>query len=363
MSRRFNPSSVRESARALQPLCLVGLVGIVGTVTLLGGCGGGGSSDDPTPTPTPTQSPIVGTPTPTPTPSGSTGPNPTPTPTPTGSGGPSPTPTPTRTPTPTPTPSPTPTPTPSPTPTPPANSLRLDAELTRLQNISAVTVAVVALAPDDRWLLAYDDTPLNTIDATKVSYPADAPVSLRNKLAEISANGGRVRAAALGTGDTWLVIFNEASNNYTQFEYNNIDASMATRLNTLYNSRNYNVNSVAIGADNNTWVITANQNDYFSRNIPTGLSQRLNSLSSNGSNTILDVALGVNNSWAVIYNNNDISAGGISDTLFNFVNNTTGTIQAQDRPVNTIALGQNSTSYALVYSSNVPFVGTLTRAF
>jgi hypothetical protein len=80
----------------------------------------------------------------------------------------------------------------SPTPTPPTNSLRLDAELQRLQNVSGAVVTVVALAPDDRWLLAYDDTPANLNDATKASFPADAPVSLRNKLAEIAAAGGRV---------------------------------------------------------------------------------------------------------------------------------------------------------------------------
>ncbi len=360
MTPRSKFVSVREGARALKPLLFVGLIGTVGTVTLLGGCGSGGGADtEPTPTPTLIPTPIV-TPTPTPTPSGGTGGSPTPTPTPTGSGGPTPTPTPT--PSPTPSPSPTPTPSPSPTPTPPANSLKLDAELQRLQNNSGAVVSVVALAPDDRWLLAYDDTPLDTIDASKTSYPADAPVSLRNKLAEIRANRGRIRAAALGTGDTWLVIFNEASTVYTQFEYNNIDSALVSRLTSLFNARNVNVTSVAIGANNSTWVITVNQNGFFRNNIPTAMNTQLTALSNNSSATVSDVALGAGGSWAIIYNNNKILASGINTGLFDFVNRTTGTIQTGNLPVNTIALGQFTSSFALVYRNNVPYVGTLTRA-
>ncbi len=221
---------------------------------------------------------------------------------------------------------------------------------------------MAALASDDRWVLAYDDTPATTNDATKFSFPADAPVTLRNKLAEISANGGRVRAAALGTGDTWVLTFNQASPSYTQFEYNNIDAAMVNRLTNLYNARNVNVNSIAIGADRSSWVMTVNQNGFYNGSIPAGLTQQLTALSNNGSATVTDVALSANNSWAVIYNNNDIVASGINDTLFNFVNSSTGTIQTGNSTVNTIALGQSINSYALVYRNNVPFIGTLTRA-
>jgi hypothetical protein len=362
MRSRSNMTSFRQGLQALKPLALVAATGIVGTVTLLGGCGGGGGSDpDPTPTvqpstipttsPTPTPS---GSTSPTPTPSGSTGPTPTPTPT-----GPTPTPTPTRTPTPTPTPIVTPTP----TPTPPVGSSKLDTELQRLSGISAAVVSVVALAPDDRWLVAYDDTPLDSTDGSKVTYPADAPVTLRNKLAEIKANGGQIRAAALGTGDIWVVAFTEDSTFYTQFEYNGIASGMLSRLNSLVATGNANVNALAIGPDPNTWVITLTTKQSYYNSIPSNLQTQLSALANNATvSSISDVVIGTGNSWAVIYNNNKIAASNIDNNLFDFINNTSRTIQVNNYTVNAIALGQFSTSYAMVYRNNVPFVGTLTRS-
>jgi hypothetical protein len=122
------------------------------------------------------------------------------------------------------------------------------------------------------------------------------------------------------------------------------------------------VTSVAIGADRSSWVITVNQNGFYNGTIPAALTQQLSSFANNGTITVSDVALGANDSWAVIYNNNKIVARNIDNNLFNFVNDTTGTIQTGNFPVNTIALGQLTSSYALVYRGNVPFIGTLTRA-
>jgi hypothetical protein len=334
MASRLKSSPVREGAKALQPLGLVALVGIVGTVTLLGGCGSGSSysnNTEPSPLiPVPVASGV--TPTPTPTPSGSPG---------TGSPGPSPS------------GSASPTPTPTATPTPDPNNLRLTQALDLIRANTSASVTALALGPDDRWAVAYNIAGATPTDPVTFGYylPAGAPAGLRTALEGLKAStpSAQIRSITLGTGNTWLMTYNGTSNAYTDYQEQDIDVNMRARLISLRLNQNITVKAAAIGADPATWAMVVNQNGYYSQNLPAELETLLNTYPTNAAITVDDIALGSDNTYAVVYNNNQIA--GNATALVNFVNNSAGPIRTNNSAINGIALGLAG-SYAVVYNNN-----------
>ncbi len=310
MASRLKSSQVRKGAKALQPLALVAFVGIIGTVTLLGGCGGTNSfsnNNGPSPfVPVPVGSSGSGaTPTPTPTPSGSSGSGatPTPTPTPTPSGGASPT------------------PTPSPTPT--LSALTLTQALDALKANAGATITTLALGPDDGWAVAYTVAAIpatGTTPAVPMAYgyyvPVNAPASLRTALDGLVASKANIRSITLGTGDVWLITYSQASSGYTDYLQNGINATMLSRLISLRLNQNVIVKSAIIGADSSVWALIVNQNLNYSQGLPAGLQTQLNTFASNGSITIDHIALGADKTYAVSFNINQIvgTASGLVNT-------------------------------------------------
>ena len=345
MASRLKSSQVRNGAKALQPLALVAFVGIVGTVTLLGGCGGSNSfsnNNGSSPfVPIPVASSGSGaTPTPTPTASGSSSASSTPSPTPTPSGGASPT------------------PTPSPTPT--ISALTLTQALDALKANAGATITALALGPDDGWAVAYKVAAVPATATTPAvpafsSYyiPVNAPASLRNALDGLIASSARIKSITLGAGDVWLITYNQASDSYTDYLQNGIDANMLSRLISLRLNQNVIVKSAIIGSNPSTWSLIVNQNLNYSQNLPAGLQTQLNTFASNGSITIDHVALGGDNtSYAVSYNTNQIV--GTASGLVNAVN-------GQGFSITGIGLGLTS-DYVVTYNQNQYIASGTTRS-
>ncbi len=338
MASRQKSSPVREGAKALQPLGLVALVGVVGTVTLLGGCGSGSSFSNNT-----EPSPFVPVPI-------ASGPTPTPTPTPSGSPG-------------TGSPTPTPSGSASPTPTPDPNSLRLTQALDLIKDNDAATLTAMAVGPGDRWAVAYNIAGAAATDPTTFGYylPTDAPMGLKTALDSLIATSpnARIRSITLGTGDTWLITYNTSSDAFTEYQEQGIDPNMRQRLVSLRLNQNVNINAAVIGADPAAWALTANQNGYFSQNLPTGLEDTLRGFSADASVTVNDIALGGDGAFAVVYNNNQIS--GSAAGLANFVNGAAGPIRTNNYTINGIGLGQTG-GYAVVYNNKDYAASGITRS-
>ena len=346
MASRLKSSQVRQGAKALQPLALVAFVGIVGTVTLLGGCGGSNSFNNTTPpsafVPVPIGSSGSGaTPTPTPTPSGSSGSGatPTPTPTPTPSGGA------------------TPSPTPSPTPT--ISALTLTQALDALKANAGATITALALGPDDGWAVTYSVAAIPATGTTPAvpafsSYyvPVNAPASLRTALDGLTASKASIRSITLGAGNVWLITYNQASSSYTDYLQNGIDANMLSRLISLRLNQNVIVKSAVIGSDPSVWALIVNQNLNYSQNLPAGLQTQLNTFASNGSITIDHAALGADGTYAVSYNTNQII--GTASGLVNAVNGKGFTISG-------IGLGLAG-DYVVTYNQNQYLSSGTTRS-
>lgn len=348
MASRLKSSKVREGAKALQPLALVALVGIVGTVTMLGGCGGGNNfNNNSTPSPF-VPNPVSPSPgaTVVPTPSGGVTPTPSGGVTPTPSGGVTPTPTPTAS-------AGSPTPTPTATPTP--NTLTLMQALDKIKADAGATVTALALAPDNRWAVAFSTTATDITPAGNSYYlPPDAPPTLKNALDGIIAGSGRINSITLGAGDVWLVTYNQSSDSFTEYKQNGIDAGMLAQLINLRLNQNVNVTSAVIGSDPSFWALVVNQNGYYnSPNLPDALKTQLNTLASNNSATINYIALGADNTYAVVYNRNQV-AGNATD-LMSAINSAGATT------INGIGLG-TAGSYAVVYNSNQYKASGLTRS-